>query len=249
MSGFSERYNTDEVFLRNMITSFLRALNEKLTYIQVDDQQNVLEVFVPFYYSLTGDESFLQDFFIEYQNCVTDQPPAEGNYDPVPRGVVVLGDVQIDTSGIMNPNVRTSYTQEDTAGTMRTLSSYTKPLLLNVSFDLKIIMDTMLDTFKMFQSTLTTFYKTFVFYFDYEGFRIYCIAGFPESYPNDKQFEFSYGNQQKNITMSFNVAVQTYFPEKDITTERFRGNLMQAGIKMVQKVNPNPGTANNTRIL
>jgi hypothetical protein len=49
--------------------------------------------------------------------------------------------------------------------------------------------------------------------------------------------------------MSFNVAVQTYFPEKDITTERFRGNLMQAGIKMVQKVNPNPGTANNTRIL
>ena len=49
--------------------------------------------------------------------------------------------------------------------------------------------------------------------------------------------------------MAFNVAVQTYFPEKDITTERFRGNLMQAGIKMVQKIDPNPGTISKTRIL
>ena len=39
------------------------------------------------------------------------------------------------------------------------------------------------------------------------------------------------------------VAIETYFPEKDLTTERFRGNLMQAGIKMeelfAKNVTPN----------
>ena len=61
MSGFLEKFNTDEVFLRNLISSLLRSLNDKLTYYQVNDQQEKLEVYVPFYYSLTGEEPFLQD--------------------------------------------------------------------------------------------------------------------------------------------------------------------------------------------
>jgi hypothetical protein len=31
--------------------------------------------------------------------------------------------------------------------------------------------------------------------------------------------------------------VETYFPEKDLSTEKFRGNLMQAGIRMEEIVN------------
>ncbi len=49
MSGFLEKYNTDEVFLRGLITSLLRSLNDKLRYIQINDQQEVLEVFIPFF--------------------------------------------------------------------------------------------------------------------------------------------------------------------------------------------------------
>jgi hypothetical protein len=47
-----------------------------------------------------------------------------------------------------------------------------------------------------------------------------------------KQLEFSYQNNPQYIDFKFALAVETYFPEKDLTTERFRGNLMQAGIKM-----------------
>jgi hypothetical protein len=130
MSGFLEKYNTDEVFLRNLIISFIRSLNEKLTYIQVNDQQNILQVYVPFFYSMTGDESFLQDFFIEYKNCLTDEPHAEGNYDVVPRGVVQMTSSNIDVAGIMNPNVRMSYTLEDLDGNMKTFSAYLNQLEL-----------------------------------------------------------------------------------------------------------------------
>ena len=87
MSGFLEKYNTDEVFLRGLITSLLKSLNDKLKYIQINDKQEVLEVYVPFFYSMTGDESFLQDFFLEYTECLTDKKMAEGNYDVLPRGI------------------------------------------------------------------------------------------------------------------------------------------------------------------
>ena len=62
--------------------------------------------------------------------------------------------------------------------------------------------------------------------------RIPVQVGFPEQYPNDKQLEFTYLNSQKYIETSFTIAVETYYPQKDLETERFRGNLMQAGIRL-----------------
>jgi hypothetical protein len=56
-------------------------------------------------------------------------------------------------------------------------------------------------------------------------------VGFPESYDNDKQQEFTYQSVQKRIQFSFNLQLETYYPQKDLSTERFRGNLMQAGIR------------------
>jgi hypothetical protein len=249
MSGFLEKYNTDDVFLRNLIVAFLRSLNDKVTYKQVNDQQQVLKVYIPFFYSITGDESFLQDFYLEYKNCLTDEPHAEGNYDVIPRGIVNMSSVQIDVQGILNPNVRLSYTLEDTKGMMKTYSSYTKPVPLTVDFTIKVISDSVLDSFKIFQSVITTFYKTYTFGFEYEGFRISAIAGFPEQVPNDKQFEFTYANVQKFITSEFSVQIQTYFPEKDLTTEKFRGNMMQAGIKATEKIERGVETRRPNEIL
>lgn len=234
MSGFLEKYNTDDVFLRGLITSLLKSMNDKLKYIQINDQQEVLETYIPFFYSLTGDESFLQDFFIKYTNCKTDEVVAEGNYDVIPRGVVSLQSVQIDVQGLSNKYTRMSYAQEDLKGEMKTLSSFTNSVPLNIAFDVTIKVDTLLDAFKIFQSVVTTFYKTYQFSFEYEGFRIPAQVGFPESYDMTKQLEFSYQNNPQYIDFKFTVAAETYFPEKDLSTEKFRGNLMQTGIRMEQ---------------
>lgn len=249
MSGFLEKYNTDEVFLRGLITSLLRSFNEKLKYTQVNDQQQVLEVFVPFFYSLTGDEPFLQDFFIHYRNCETDQIIAEGNYDVIPRGVVSLQSSEINTASLGNKFVRTSYAVETTKGEMKTFSSYTNSVPLNLSFNITIKVDTLLDAFKIYQSVITTFYKTYSFSFEFEGYRVPAQVGFPESYEMTKQLEFSYNNNPQLIEFRFTVAVETYFPEKDLTTERFRGNLMQAGIKMEEIVNERAFKQNSNEIL
>ena len=42
-----------------------------------------------------------------------------------------------------------------------------------------------------------------------------------------------YGTQRgEAITLSFSMDLETYLPQLDLTTERFRGNLMQGGIKL-----------------
>jgi hypothetical protein len=231
MSGFLEKYNTDEVFLRGLIVGMLRALNEKLTYQQVNDQQQVLEVYIPFFYSMTGDESFLQDFFLQYEDCDGKTMFAEGNYDVIPRGILNLTGVQIDTSALTSGFVRSTYNQEDTRGQMRAFSSYTKSIPITGSFSVVIKVDTLLDAFKLFQSTIGTFYKVLQFSFEYGGMKIPVQVGFPESYDNDKQQEFTYQTIQKRIQFTFSIQFETYYPQKDLSTERFRGNLMQAGVR------------------
>lgn len=236
MSGFLEKYNTDEVFLRGLITSLLRSLNDKLKYIQINDQQDILEVYVPFFYSMTGDESFLQDFFIEYKECLTDKTLAEGNYDVLPRGIVTLQSSEIDSQNLANKYTRMTYTSETTTGEMKSFSSFTNSIPLNLNFNITLKTDTLLDAFKLYQAVILTFYKTYPFSFEYEGFRIPCQVGFPESYEMNKQLEFSYANSQQYIEFNFSIVVESYFPEKDLSTERFRGNLMQAGIKMQEVI-------------
>jgi hypothetical protein len=247
MAQFLEKYNIDEVFLRNVIVGMLRNLNEKLTYTQINQQQEILEVFVPFFYSMSGDESFLQDFYLNYIDCDGQSPFAEGNYDVVPRGILNLSGVNIDQNALTNGFVRATYNIEDLKGQMKALSAYTNFIPLSLTFDITLRTDTLLDTFKLFQSSIQAFYKVFSYSVEFGGMRIPVQVGFPEQYPNDKQIEFSYGSTQKWIETKFAITVETYFPQKNLQTERFRGNLMQAGIRLQINVD-DPIDPNNSSL-
>ena len=155
----------------------------------------------------------------------------------LPRGIVSLQSSEIDVQNLTNKFSRMSYSRETLTGEMKTFSSFTNSVPLNLTFNVALKTDTLLDAFKLYQSVITAFYKTYPFSFEYEGFRIPCQIGFPESYEMNKQLEFAYANAQKYIEFTFSVVVETYFPEKDLSTEKFRGNLMQAGIRMEEIVN------------
>lgn len=232
MSGFLEKYNVDEVFLRGIIVGLLRNLNERVTYTQINQQQQILQVYIPFFYSMSGDETFLQDFYLDYLDCDGQSPFAEGNYDIIPRGIVTLTGVNIETASLTSGFVRATYNVEDVQGQMKAYSAYTTSIPLSMTFDVKLRADTLLDTFKIFQAVIQVFYKVFSFSVEFGGMRVPVQVGFPEQYQNDKQLEFSYQNTQKWIETTFSVAVETYYPQKDLETERFRGNLMQAGIRL-----------------
>ena len=235
--NFLEKYNTDNVFFRGIIIGLLSKLNDIITYEQVDKDQNVTKIYIPFFYSMVGDEPFLQDFYLSYEDCDGKPAFAEGNYDVVPRGILEIGATRIDTGSSTTKFVRGSYAKEvqkETGIEMVTYSSYFFPIPLGITVSAKIKADTTLDAFKIQQSVLEILYKRFTYYFYYKGFRIPVQVSLGDS-PPDKQpnnFTMSYGSQRgEAITLSFSMELETYLPELDKTTERFRGNLMQGGIK------------------
>ncbi len=235
---FLEKFNTDDVFFRGVIIGLLSKLNETITYTQTASDQVRRQVYIPFFYSMVGDEPFLQDFYLSYEDCDGKPAFAEGNYDVIPRGILELSTIRINTSAATTKFVRGSYVKEvvkESGSEMVTYSSYLNPIPLEIQVNAKIKVDTTLDAFKVQQSTLEILYKRFVYYFEYKGVRVPVQVSLSDA-PPDKQpnnFTMSYGSQRgEAITLSFTMDLETYLPQFDYTTERFRGNLMQGGIKL-----------------
>jgi len=234
--NFLEKFNTDDVFFRGLIIGLLKNMNDKITYYQTGSDQVKREVFIPFFYSMAGDEPFLQDFYLSYADCDGNPAFAEGNYDVVPRGIIEFQSSRVNTSASTNKFVRATYTKEipsEEGSEMKAFSAYMNPIPLEVTLNIKIKVDTTLDAFKVQQRTMQILYRNFTYYFEFEGFKVPVQVGLPDA-PPDRQnsFQFTYGaTRGEGITLNFTVSCETYLPQIDVKTERFRGNLMQGGIK------------------
>ena len=251
---FLEKYNEDQVFFRGLIIGLLSSLNEKLTYFQTNGSGVVEEIAIPFFASLAGDESFLQDFYLNYGDCDGKPLFAEGNYDVIPRGIIEYTSSRINTASSTNKYVRATYDkeipQENGGAQIKAYSAYMVPIPLESSFNLKIKVDTIIDAFKIQARVIEVLYKNYVFYFEYMGFRIPVQVSLPDTIPekSPNQFNFSYGTTRgEGITLSLTVNAETYLPQIDTVSERFRGNLMQSGIRVKTEVGVAP--ADNSTIL
>ena len=235
---FLEKFNTDDVFFRGVILGMLSKFNETITYDQTEEDQSKSLIYIPFFYSLAGDEPFLQDFYLSYEDCDGKPAFAEGNYDVVPRGIIEFSSVSIDSSSATSKFVRASYVKEVEKGDgseMVTYSSYLNPIPLKIQMAVKIKVDTINEAMKVQQSVIEILYKRLTYRFTYKGMPIPVRVTLPDAFP-DKQpnnFSFGYGTSNgEGITLSFSVDIETYLPQLDLTTERFRGNLMQGGIRI-----------------
>lgn len=220
-SNFLHKYNTDNVHSRAVIVGLVNLLNTQVQYENVLSDTDIDVVTVPFFYSMTGDERFLQDYFLEWNDCVHPKT-ADGNYDVIPRGIVTLTANTINTSAMTHRFVRGSYAKE-VNGQLQTFNAYLNPIPLSMTFDVVIEVDTNLDGFKIQQSIIETFYKTQVYSVSYKGFRVPCQVGFPEDYGLEKTFEFTYATETK-INIKFSLAVETYLPVTDPSTQRSNAN-------------------------
>jgi hypothetical protein len=236
--NFLDKFNSDDIYFRGLIVGMLRSLNEKITYFQTNRDGTITEIFIPFFYSLAGDESFLQDFYLNYGDCDGNPLFAEGNYDVIPRGIVEYTSSRINTSSSTNKYVRGTYEkeirQQSGGSEMRAYSAYLTPIPIESTFNLKIKVDTTTDAYKIQARVIEVLFKNFVYYFEYNGFRVPVQVSFPDQFPEKtpNQFNFSYGSTRgEGITLSVSVTVESYLPQLDMSTERFRGNLMQGGIK------------------
>ena len=225
MGEFLHKYNTDNVHSRAVIVGIVNLLNDKIFYENVLGDDSIDTVYVPFFYNMGGDERFLQDYFLNWNDCIHPKFDcgeftgnfADGNYDVIPRGVVTLSSKTIDTGKMTHRFVRGNYVKE-VNGVLQTFSAFLNSIPITMSFEINIETDTYLDAFKIEQTLVETFYKNQVFSVTYKGFRVPCQAGFSEDYGVEKTFEFSYQDNNQT-TLKFNIEVETYFPVLDRTTE------------------------------
>jgi hypothetical protein len=223
MNPFNFKTNSDNVFFRGLVVAFINALNERIRYDVIVSPTESRPFSLDFYYSIVGDGRFIQDKFINMDNCKFDF--ADGNYDPIPRGVVNISGIDMPEDSLTNNYVRIEY-QKLVDGAMKTYSAQAIVVPLRVSFQVDIIVDILLDYFRIAQVAFSEFFKTIPFSFRYESIRIPARAMIPAPLPGEKPYSYNYSDDQR-IKMSFTIEVETYLPVIDPTTEFFKGNSIQ----------------------
>jgi hypothetical protein len=226
MGNFLQKYNTDNVHSRAVIVGIVNLLNSKVFFENILSDTTTDVVYVPFFYNMGGDERFLQDYFLQWNDCIHPRH-ADGNYDVIPRGIVTMESKSIDSSKLTHRFVRGTFVKE-VNGEIQQFNAYINSLPLTMNFNVEVEVDSNLDAFKVEQAIMETFYKTQVFSVSFRGFRIPCQAGFSEEFGVEKTFEFTYQSNEK-ILVKFNIEVETYYPVLDPTTLRSNANRMNLG--------------------
>jgi len=141
MSSYNLKFNKDDSVIRHIIIGLLADLNKKVWYwTQISNDERV-RVDVPFYYTISGDDNFMHDHFIfsddEYINNFGDkhQSKAIGNYDKIPRGVVQLSSMTIDSSSLVNKGIRGKYEKLDENNILKTFTSEFEMIPVEMLFD------------------------------------------------------------------------------------------------------------------
>jgi hypothetical protein len=216
--ALQQRYNNENILSRAIIGGVLNILNNKINYEQVWSNDVVENVSIPWFYNMSGDLRFMQDFYTHYSDCLPPRP-ADGNFDMIPRGILTYTGSPIDPVRITSRYIQGTYLK-NIDGQLQTYRSFLYSIPLNVNFDCELWLDTQVTGLKVEQLIRELFYKTITFYVYYKGMRVGCTVGFPEDYTLYKNVQYSFETGNTTVVkINFSLQVETYQPVFDPTTE------------------------------
>jgi hypothetical protein len=207
MSAYNQEKNSDNTILRYMIVALLAELKDKVYYYNQIDEDTLKKISVPFFYSITGDGRFLMDNFL-YDAEANDK--AIGDYETVPRGIVQLTGISIDSGNQTNKFARGEFVQE-WEGILKTFSLDTNFLPLNLSFDCTVVCSSNLEMLKVTETLMSKLYKNNLFQVDLGMMRVQGNFSVPEDYTQNRLFEFQL-NDKKEWSVTFPIEVASFMP-------------------------------------
>jgi len=231
MSSYNIETNKDNTILRYVIVATLAELRNKVFYYNRIDEDTLLKINVPFYYSVTGNERFLLDNFL-YD--AIDNDKAIGDYEVVPRGVLKLSSLSINPGNQTNKFIKGEFVRE-VSGVLKTFSLDTSFLPLDISFDVTVVCSNNLEMLKVTESIISKLYKTTTYNVDLGMFRVQAGMAVPEDYAQEKLFEFGL-NDKKEFSVTFPIEIQSFIPVFE------HGVLLSEIDELTKNVDPNrPG--------
>ena len=207
MSAYNQEFNKDNTILRYIIVALLAELKDKVYYYNQIDEDTLKKIPVPFFYSITGDGRFLMDNFLFDAEA---KGKAIGDYETVPRGIIQLTGISIDSGNQTNKFARGEFVQE-WEGILKTFSLETNFLPLNISFDCTVICSSNLEMLKVTESLMSKLYKNNLFQVDLGMMRVQASFAVSEDYTQNRLFEFQL-NDKKEWSVTFPIDVSSFMP-------------------------------------
>lgn len=202
-----ERFNFEDVFFRDLTVCVLDTLEGQVKWINRFSSGDRF-VQVPFYYSLTGDERFLLDSFSD--DIVSENRFIELNTDQIPRGHLTMTGFNIKSDEFANPNVWLRMVVENEIEIRKVLARV-RAIPITVNYELDILLNNEIDTFKCSQALMDTMWIYKYMYFEHNFMNIDAVILMPDT----NSIEMS---REKNLTSDNNIklkctfTVETYYP-------------------------------------
>ena len=239
MSVYNQEYNRDNTILRYMIVALLAELKDKVYFYNQVTEETMTKIPVPFFYSITGDGRFLMDNFLFDAEA---KGKAIGDYETVPRGIIQLTGISIDSGNQTNKFARGEFVQEYD-GVLKTFSLETNFLPLSMSFDCTVVCSSNLEMLKLTESLMSKLYKNTLFQVDLGMMRVQASFAVPEDYTQNRLFEFQL-NDKKEWSVTFPIEVSSFMPVFEsgilipevafMTKSAIRDNPTAAGVGMLR---------------
>ena len=230
--AIDDKFNYDDVFFRDLSVCLLATLEGKISWVNRFSSGPV-EVVAPIYYSMTGNEDFLMDSF--QSDIASDAQPLEINTDEYPRGHVTLKSWRIKSDEFANPNQWLRMVVEDEDEIRKVLTKI-RALPIQASFEMTLLINSEIDTFKASQAIMNTLWLYKYMYFEYNFMYIDAVILVPEDQEVTINREKNLGSDDA-IKLTINFDVHTYYPafNKEQVIERPTGVVWGSQIHSVNK--------------
>jgi hypothetical protein len=207
MSAYNQEYNKDNTILRYLVVSMLAELSKKVYYYNQIDEDTLKKINVPFFYSITGNERFLLDNFMFDAEA---SGKAIGDYEVVPRGILQMNSMSIDSSAQTNKFTRAEFVRE-WEGVLKTFSLETNFLPITMGFGVTLICSNNLEMLKVTESVMNKLYKGTMFSCDLGMMRVQASMSVPEDYSQERSFEWGL-NDKKEFQVTFDMELKSFMP-------------------------------------
>ncbi len=230
--AIDNKFNYDDVFFRDLSVCLLATLEGKISWVNRFSSGPV-EVVAPIYYSMTGNEDFLMDSF--QSDIASDAQPLEINTDEYPRGHVTLKSWRIKSDEFSNPNQWLRMVVENEEEIRKVLTKI-RALPIQTNFEMTLLINSEIDTFKASQAIMDTLWLYKYMYFEYNFMYIDAVILVPEDQEVTINREKNLGSDDA-IRLTVNFEVHTYYPafNKEHVIERPTGVVWGAQIHSANK--------------
>lgn len=231
MSSYNLKFNKDDSAIRHLIIGLLADINKKIYYYEQISEDERKKVDIPFFYSMSGDEPFLYDYFLLDELADPDGKHAMSNYNSIPRGVLHFNALNISSGELVNKYNQGYYTKLEN-DQLKSYVAQFQAIPIIMTFDVEMTFDSRLHIFKAVEQAIRLLYKNNLFQVDVghleDGtYRVPCNYRMPEDYEQEYPIEFSF-DDNKEYKAKFQIEMESFIVSFEKATERFAGNRMFA---------------------